>query len=146
MSNSTPAARSKARTFALQGLYQMQLSGCSATDVEREYREDHDMKRVDLDYFHDLMVGVAKHRKELDDLIAPKLDRQLDELDPVESAILHIGCFELVHRIDIPFRVVINEAVELAHRFGASESHKFVNSVLDALAREHRVVELKGSG
>lgn len=146
MNKSTPAARSRARTFALQGLYQMQLSGCSATDIERQYHEDHEMKRVDVDYFHDLMIGIARHGEALDELIAARLDRQFDELDPIERAILRIGSFELVHRIDIPFRVVINEAIELAHRFGASESHKYVNSVLDRLARDHRTAEMKESG
>lgn len=138
MSKSTPAAKSRARRFVLQGLYQMQLARCSATDVERQYREDYDLKRVDTDYFHDLLIGIARHRDELDEAITTKLDRRFDELDPVETAILRIGCFELMHRVDIPFRVVINEAIELARSFGATESHKYINSVLDALARQHR--------
>lgn len=143
MSNSTPAARSKARRFALQGLYQMELSECSATDVEKQYTEDHDMKRVDTDYLHDLLLGIVKHRDEIDELIAAKIDRQFDDLDPIETAILRIGGFELLHRVDVPYKVVINESVELARRFGASESHKYVNSILDQIAHDHRVFEIR---
>ncbi len=138
MSKSTSAARSRARRFALQALSQMQFAECSVSDVERQFHEDYDLKRVDTDYLHDLLVGIQNAREELDRLIAAKCDRQFEELDPVETAILRIGGFELIHRPDIPLKVVISEALELAHRFGASESHKFVNSVLDRLARDHR--------
>lgn len=143
MSNSTPAARSKARRFALQGLYQMELSQCSASDVEKQYAEDHDMRRVDTDYLHELLMGIVKHQDQIDGLIAAKIDRQFDDLDPIETAILRIGGFELLHRVDVPYKVVINESVELARRFGASESHKYVNSILDHIARDHRAFEIR---
>ncbi|MFT5210080.1 MAG: N utilization substance protein B [Flavobacterium sp.] len=141
MSKQTPAARSKARRFVLQALYQMKLSGCTATEVETQLFQDHDMKNVDTEYLHELLSGINGRKGELADLIAPKLDRKYEELDPVEVAALLIGSFELSERIDIPYRVVINEGVELAKRFGAAESHKLINSVLDKLAKDHRESE-----
>ena len=99
------------------------------------------MKRVDTEYFHELLSGTTVHRRELVALITPTLDRSFDSLDPIEKAILFIGCFELVHRIDVPYRVVINEGIELARQFGATESHKYINSILDRLAKDHRTSE-----
>ncbi len=136
------AARSKARRFTLQALYQMQLTGDSATTVEEQFLNDHEMKRVDTAYFHDLLSGIAARQEELLEKIVPVLDRELKEIDPVEKAILLIGSFELADRIDIPYRVVINESVELAKQFGAEESFKYVNSILDKLARQYRQVEM----
>lgn len=141
MNKTTPAARSKARRFALQALYQIQMTDCSASAAEQEFLQDHDMKRVDREYLHALLAGTASHKQNLIDLVTPKLSREFAELDPVEKAILYIGCYELAHRIDVPYRVVINEGVELARQFGASESHKLINSVLDQLARDLRAVE-----
>lgn len=141
MTRPTPAARSRARRFALQALYQMQLSGCSASEAETQFRQDFDMKRVDTRYLHDLLTGIEAEKTALTEAFSPRLDRLEAELDPLERAILLIGTFELMHRIDVPFRVVINENVELAKQFGASESHRLVNSVLDALARQFRAVE-----
>ena len=139
----TAAARSRARRFAMQALYQMQLTGDSAAEVERQFREDNDMKRVDTTYFHELLSGVAANQEELLETIEPKLDRKLDEIDPIEKAILLIGTFELKERIDLPYRVVINESIELAKQFGASESFKYVNSILDQQAKEFRQTELR---
>ncbi|MFT7684666.1 MAG: N utilization substance protein B [Candidatus Azotimanducaceae bacterium] len=141
MSKKTPAARSKARRFVLQALYQMKFSGCTAAEVETQLFQDHDMKNVDTEYLHELLSGINAKKGELSELIAPKLDRKYDELDPVEVAALLIGSFELSARLDIPYRVVINEGVELAKRFGAAESHKLINSVLDSLAKDHRESE-----
>lgn len=143
MSAETPAARGRARRFAMQALYQMQLSGCTASEAETQFRQDYDMKRVDTRYLHALLSGIEAHHDELVSAFSTKLDRANTELGPVERAVLLIGTFELVHRIDIPVKVVINENVELAKQFGGSDSHKLVNSVLDALAREARTVELK---
>jgi N utilization substance protein B len=140
-SSRSPSSRSKARRFALQALYQIQLTGCSAAAAEQQFLDDHDMKRVDVEYLHALLDGTSVHRDELVSLITPTLDRAFSDLDPVEVAILYIGSYELVHRIDVPYRVVINEAVELARQFGATESHKYVNSILDRLARAHRLHE-----
>ena len=137
----SPAARSKARRFVLQALYQMHMTGTTAAEVETQFRQDHDMKRVDTEYLRDVLIGIAKNRSELIAQVTPQLDRKFEELDPVETAALKIGAFELMHRVDVPYRVVINEGVELVKQFGASESHKLVNTVLDSLAKIHREAE-----
>ena len=137
----SPAARSKARRFVLQALYQMHMTGTTAAEVETQFRQDHDMKRVDTEYLHDVLIGIAKQKSELIEQLSPQLDRAFEELDPVETAALKIGAFELIHRVDVPYRVVINEGVELVKQFGASESHKLVNTVLDSLAKVHRQAE-----
>lgn len=145
MSSKANAARGKARRFALQALYQMQLTGASAADVEAQFRQDYDMKRVDLPYLHDLLSGVAANEASLVEVFTPRLDRPVSELDAIARAALLIGTFEIVHRIDVPFRVAINEAVELAKQFGSEDSHKFVNSILDDITREYRQVERQAS-
>jgi len=141
---SSPAARRKARRFALQALYQWQVSGSGLGDIEAEFRTDNDMSKVDDEYFHDILHGVPKEKSVLDDKIQPFLDRRIDELTPVELAILRLGAFEMCHRIDVPYKVVINEAIELAKTFGATDGHKYVNGVLDKLAQRERMVEIRG--
>ena len=139
---SIAAARSKARRFTLQALYQMQLTGDSASTVEQQFLSDHEMKRVDTTYFHEVLSGIAAGQDSLLETITPHLDRDLSETDPVEKAVLLIGAYELKERIDIPYKVVINESVELAKQFGATDSFKYVNSILDQLAKLYRSVEL----
>ncbi|MEL0029175.1 MAG: transcription antitermination factor NusB [Perlucidibaca sp.] len=134
----TPSARRKARRFALQGLYEWQLSGNPAHEIEARYRVENAMHKVDLDYFHELLHRIPVEAEALDALFTPHLDRAFNSLDPVELATLRIGTYELRHRIDVPYRVVINEGIELAKTFGASESHKYINGVLDKLAAELR--------
>jgi N utilization substance protein B len=136
------AARSKARRFTLQALYQMQLTGDSASVVEQQFLNDHEMKRVDTTYFHEVLSGIAAGQDSLLETITPHLDRDLSEIDPVEKAVLLIGAYELKERIDIPYKVVINESVELAKQFGATDSFKYVNSILDQLAKLFRSAEL----
>jgi N utilization substance protein B len=119
----------------------MQLADCSAAEVEAQFLQDYDMKRVDTVYLHELLSGADKHRAELTQAFSARLDRDEKELDAVSRAALLIGSFEIIHRIDIPYRVAINEGVELAKQFGAADSFKFVNSVLDSLAAEYRAVE-----
>jgi N utilization substance protein B len=102
------------------------------------------MSKVDLEYFHDILHGVPREKSELDDKFLPFLDRRLDELTPVELAILRLSTYEMAHRIDVPYKVVINEAVELSKTFGANDAHKYVNGVLDKLAQRERMVEIKG--
>jgi N utilization substance protein B len=121
----------------------MHMSHASAVDVFAQYRQNHDMKKVDTEYLRVLLIGIDAHRADLLALIKPKLERELNELDPIETAALLIGVYELQYKIELPYRVVINEGVELAKQFGAAESHKLVNSVLDALARELREIEYK---
>lgn len=140
----SPAARRKARRFAVQAIYQWQLAGADLAAIEAEFRTDNDMSKVDLEYFHDILHGVPREKAELDEKIAPFLDRRLDEMTPVELAILRLGAYEMVHRIDVPYKVVINESVELAKTFGATDGHKYVNGVLDKLAQRDRMVEIRG--
>jgi len=139
------AGRSKARRFVLQALYQMQLTDCSSTEVEAQLIADHNMKRVDTVYLHELLAGISRDKTRLEEVLTPELDRGFSELDPVETAALFIGCFELLHRPDIPYKVAINEAVELTKQFGAAEGYKFINSVLDAVARGCRPDEVRQS-
>lgn len=137
----TPSARRKARRFALQGLYEWQLSGNPSYEIEARYRVENAMHKVDLDYFHELLQRIPTLTQELDALFEPHLDRAFTALDPVELSTLRIGTYELKYRLDVPYRVVINEGIELAKTFGASESHKYINGVLDRLAADLRQLE-----
>jgi N utilization substance protein B len=139
------ARRRKARHYALQALYQWYMAGAATTDIEAEFRMDYDFDVVDLEYFQALLRGVAADADTLDDLYAPLLDRKLSELDPIERSLLRMGSFELRERIDVPYRVVINEAVSLAKKFGAADSFKYINGVLDKLARQLRDPEVSAA-
>lgn len=134
-------ARKVARKLALQALYRWQLNACEWQDLVSEFATDADMPRADAEYFQALIVAITRSHDELDAALAPLLDRSPAQLDPVEHALLLIGSYELQHRPEVPFRVVINEAVTLARRFGATDGHKFVNGVLDRAARLWRVEE-----
>ncbi|MFK8042850.1 transcription antitermination factor NusB [Congregibacter sp.] len=136
------ARRRKARHYALQALYQWHMAGATTTDIEAEFRTDYDFSVVDLEYFQALIHGVPPLVDELDVLLEPLLDRELRELDPIERSLLRMGGFELRDRIDVPYRVVINESVALAKKFGAAESYKYINGVLDKLARQLRGPEV----
>ncbi len=134
-------ARSIARKLAMQALYQWLLTQQSAAEIKKQFLESEESAGVDREHFGELVSGcIAKH-EELGAALQPFLDRPLDQLDPVETAILMIGVFELQQRVDIPYRVVINEAVDLCKRFGATDAHKYVNAVLDRAARELRAAE-----
>lgn len=128
-------ARTVARKLALQALYRWQLNACEWQDLVQEFATDPDMPRADAEYFQGLIAAICRTHDELDAALAPLLDRKPAELDPVEHALLLIGSYELQHRPEVPFRVVINEAVNLARRFGATDGHKFINGVLDRAAR-----------
>lgn len=134
-------ARSLARKLAMQALYQWQLAGQSATELTRQFAADEGYGDADEVYFSGLVVGVTGSAAALDERLQALVDRPLAQLDPVERAVLWIGLFELGERPDVPYRVVINEGVELAKRFGATDGHKFVNAVLDRAARELRSAE-----
>jgi transcription antitermination protein NusB len=134
-------ARKVARKLALQALYRWQLNACEWQDLVSEFATDADMPRADAEYFQALIAAITCSHDELDAALAPLLDRSPAQLDPVEHALLLIGSYELQHRPEVPFRVVINEAVTLARRFGATDGHKFVNGVLDRAARLWRVEE-----
>ena len=130
----SPKARSAARQCALQALYQWQLSGQDMDLILQQFLDEEDMETVDIPYFKRLLHGIHEDVKELDTTFSRFLDRDFNQIDPIELAILRIGCYELQQCPDIPFKVVINEGVELAKQFGAEMSHKYVNGILDKIA------------
>jgi len=136
-------ARSRARRLAMQGLYEWQMSDNVPLDILNNYKQEHDLNNVDIEYFQTLLLGVPDHLQELDQSVSPFLSRPLKEVDPIELAILRLAAYELIHCLDVPYRVVINEAVELAKTFGAEAGHKFVNGILDKLAASIRPAEIK---
>jgi N utilization substance protein B len=136
------ATRSVARKLALQALYRWQLNDAPWQDLVHEFGEAEDMPKADREYFRELVEGVWRAREDLDARLADMMDRSPGHLDPVEHAVLLIGLFELTSRPEVPYRVCINEAVNLAKRFGGTDGHKFVNAVLDRAARSLRVHEL----
>ena len=150
-SNAQPAAagqpkagdRRRARALAMQGLYQRHFSKSSITDIESEFIVDNDMSKVDTAYFRDLLRGVHREQAELDRLLEPLLDRPIHEVDAIELAIVRLGTYELKYRLDVPYKVVINEGIEMAKKFGGTEGHKFVNSLLDKLSHRLRLAETR---
>lgn len=126
-----PSPRRKARELAVQAVYSWQISQNSVTDVEVNFLTDNSKRRFDIEYFQQLLRGVTQSVTEIDAAISPHVDRPLDDIDQVEKAILRVAIFELSDCTEVPYRVVINEAIELAKSFAADDSHKFVNGVLD---------------
>jgi len=141
-----PWSRRRARRLLLQALYQWQMSGADEAEIERQFREDPNFERVDAVFFHEVLRGVINSCAALDECLAPLLDRKVMELDRVELALLRMGVYELCHRQDVPFKVAIDEAVGLARVFGAEESHRYINGVLDAVARSQRAREVAADG
>lgn len=135
--------RHKAREAAVQALYQWQLT--EQLPNEEQFILDHQLDDVDLEYFHHLVSEVPLRLHELDDQLVPHLDREVGEVDPVERAILRIGAYELEFQPQVPYKVVLDEAVELARTFGAEHGHKFVNAVLDKVALRLRTAEVQAS-
>jgi transcription antitermination protein NusB len=134
-------ARSVARKIAMQALYQWQLTGHSAAELRKQFLEDENSAGADTEYFGELLEGCLEGSADIKAVLATLVDRPLEQLDPVEAAILMIGIFELQHRLDVPYRVTINEGVDLAKRFGATDAHKYINAVLDRAAGELRPTE-----
>jgi N utilization substance protein B len=139
--NVSPHARARARRFAMQALYQWDLSGTALHDIRNQFLESEDFSKTDKDYFIELFNNVTKNIESIDNNISDYIDRPLARLDPVERAILRIALYELAHRPDIPYRVIINEAVQLTKKFGAEQGHAFVNGVLDKAAHALRSLE-----
>jgi N utilization substance protein B len=137
-----PAARRKARELAVQAVYAWQMTKNPVEQIELSIVTSNNMQKVDTEFFLELLRAVIKDTAELDKKIKPYLGRLPEELDPVEKAILRLATYELLERLDIPKKVVINEAIELAKSFGAEESHKFVNGVLDKAIKTLRKDEL----
>lgn len=136
-----PVLRTRARRRALQAVYAWQMSGADARDIVTQFAHEQAREIADLVYFQELVHGVDAHCAELDAALAPFLDRTMEEVDPIERAALRIAAYELQHRIDVPYRVVLNEAVESVKRFGSEHGHTYINGVLDRAALEWRAAE-----
>lgn len=134
--------RSRAREFALQALYQVLVGKNEVTEVDAFTRDLAGFSKADSVHFDALLHGCAEQAAMLDALILPLLDRKLTEISPVEHAVMWIGSYELQHCLDVPWRVVLNECVELAKEFGGTDGHKYVNGVLNGLARQLRQAEV----
>ena len=130
-----PSPRRKARELAVQAVYSWQMSKNSVTDVETHFLTENAKRRFEIDYFQKLFRGVTSNISSVDGAIEPHLDRPLAEVDHIEKAIIRVAVFELSDCLDVPYRVVINEAIELAKIFAADDSHKFVNGVLDKIVK-----------
>ncbi|MCL1112420.1 MULTISPECIES: transcription antitermination factor NusB [Shewanella] len=130
-----PSERRKARRLAVQAIYSWQLSKNNVADVEHEFLTEQNTDGVDVAYFRELLSGVASKTSQIDDLLKPHLDRDFEDVSPVEKAIVRLAAYELTFRKDVPFKVAINEGIELAKAFGAEDSHKFVNGLLDKLVK-----------
>ena len=136
------SARRKARSLALQARYAWHMADLPLSDIEAQFRTDNDFSKVDGAYFRELLTGVPRNLGDIDGELGVVLDRDIKELDPIELAVLRIGVYELLKRIDVPYRVVINEAIEMAKSFGATDGHKYVNGILDKLAPRLRKAEV----
>ncbi len=138
-------ARRKARRALVQATYQWQLSAGNLSDIKAEFYDSDALKKADVEFFNELLTHVVYHPSELDATYAELLDRAVDKLDHVERAILRLAAAEFKHRIDVPYLVVIDEYVELAKTFGATDSHKYINGVLDKLAGSLRSIEVQAA-
>ncbi len=138
--------RHRARELALQGIYQWRVSGSEASEIEKQMQAEKNLGRYDKNMFTGLLRGALAQHSEVETLLEPHLDRPLAELSPVEFAVLLLGAFELSKHPEVPYKVVINEAVELAKTFGGTDGHKYVNGVLDKLAAQVRALEFSARG
>ncbi|MDH7942452.1 transcription antitermination factor NusB [Pseudohongiella sp. SYSU M77423] len=136
--------RQKARRMLLQALYQWQIARAPVNEIVAEFLVYYQGK-IDREFFKEVFPAVIAHVDELDAMMQPLLDRELKSLDPVEISLLRLGLYELAHRIDVPYKVVINESVELAKVFGATDGHKYINGVLDRASKELRALERRGA-
>lgn len=140
-----PAMRRKARHYALQALYQWQISRNPLHQIETQFRAEYDFSGADVAFFHALLHEIPAQVGDLEQAFGASIDRAIKELDPIELTLLRMGTYELTNRVDIPFKVVINEYVALAKKFGATDGHKYINGVLDKLAARLRRVEVDAS-
>ena len=142
---SKPSNRRKARHLLVQALYQWKMTGADVGSIEAEFFSDRKMTDVDTEYFRDLLHAVPGNVAELDERYGRFLDRAMEGLDPVSLSVLRLGTYELMFRIDIPYRVAINEAVNLARAFGPTDAHKYINSILDKVAATCRQTEIRAA-
>lgn len=140
-----PVARSRSRRRALQAIYAWQINGANERDLIAQFAHEQAHEIADLEYFEDLVRGVLRHVGELDGALADHLDRGVDEVDAIERAALRIAAYELIHRPDVPYRVVINEAIDSTKRFGSEHGHTYVNGVLDKAAAALRSTEAQAA-
>ena len=134
--------RMQSRRAALQGIYQWQITHAEVADIVKQFQEDGRLEGLEFELFKELLTEVTTKAEELDSIYGEYLDRAVSRIDPVEKAIMRMGVFELQSKIEIPYKVIINECVELAKRFGADESHKYVNGILDKTAKQLRATEM----
>lgn len=139
-------ARTRARELLLQALYQKQIAGHDSAELLTQFREQTAYKRVDQEFFDAALAEICASQSELEQAIEPLIDRPLEQLDPVELGVMLIGVYELQTRVDVPYRVVINEGVNLAKRFGALDGHKYINACLDLAAQSMRSDEVQAQG
>lgn len=138
--------RARARRYAMQALYQWDLSGTDLPLIRRQFMEAEDFSKADTNYFIELLSEAPKKIDIIDENIAEYIDRPPEQLDPVERAVLRLATYELLYRLDIPYKVTINEAVQLTKKFGSEQGHAFVNGVLDKAAHKLRAAECKKAG
>ena len=139
---SKPKEKQKARRMLLQALYSWDVGGTDLVDIEAEFHTDNDMSKVDTALFHTILFGVPKNLAQIDGTYSSYLDRENKQLDPVSRAVLRLSSYEMVFSIDVPYKVVINEGVNLAKTYGPTDAYKFINGVLDKVAIEHRGAEV----
>lgn len=139
-------ARVRSRRTAVQALYQWLMTSADMTDVIKEFKQDRtETKKTDIEYFESLLRGICKQQQVVEENYIPLLDRSIEEIDPVERAILDLGVYELLFHSELPWRVVINESVELAKMFGAEDSHKYINGIIDKAAQTIRSAEIENA-
>lgn len=142
---SRASLRKRSRALLVQALYQWQVARADLNSIEAEFHADNDMQRVDLEYFHELLHGIPARLDDIDGAFESHLDRLITELDPVSLAILRLSTYELLYRIDVPYKVVINEGVDLTKKFGPTDAYKYVNGILDRVSAATRAIEFRAS-
>ena len=140
---SVAKARGKSRRFAMQAIYQWQMTGDSITDIKQQFFDANNFSVIDADYFSELVSGVVSSISELDPLLEKYMARTVESVDPVERSILRLAAYEFIHRLDVPYRVVLDEAINVTREYCAENSHTFVNAVLDKVAKEVRKIEVQ---
>jgi len=139
-------ARTLARRSAMQAIYQWQLTGYALSEIERQFVEEHGLGNADFAYFNELLHEIPKQLDVIDAALGEFVDRSIASVDPVERAVLRIGVYELLFHPELPYRVVLNEGINLAKDFGAAHGHKYVNGILDRVAHKSRAVEIAAAG
>jgi transcription antitermination protein NusB len=138
--------RSQARRAAVQAIYQWQMSGADLSEIERQFVEEHGLDKADPEMFRDFLHEIPARLGEIDCALGEFLDRSIRDVDYVERAVLRIGCYELLFRPEVPYRVVLNEAIKYAKEFGSVQGYRYVNGILDRVARKTRAVEVAAEG